>query len=526
MYESGTDMEEYACPICSKVYSDKSNLRKHIKRKHTREWINPNNVFVSNEKVENLHSKIIKCPKCDFILPHENAVDAHINSSHKITPFRYKCFICLKPFHLNIDLQKHIKLVHSTNSGDNEFPTMLANTSSNSFIFKHPFSMIVAGPSRCGKTYWVINLLLNAKERIDPIPEKIVYCYAHWQPKYDVLKEHIDFVHWHEGMPSKSFLDEISNAIVILDDLMAESVNDTGIMGIFTKRSHHQNISVILLMQNLYEQGKRSVTIQRNTQFLVLFKNPRDRLQIKTLAMQMFPEKWRKFLERFEHETKKQHGKVILDFSSDTSDENRIVKSCDLQDFFQKAEKEKAIVSNPYYAKAIDEKSRINEILNNPMLSNTEKEIEYGQAVGNYSQYMKKAEPIESEVYPSLNKSASSYKSSATITRAKQFPIPDGEAFHGSMEDILNLPYKPDKDGDEHKDNLKNILELPLLSDKEYNDDSGDEDHMKNFISLSDDEETVKQKESQREYNFRKRATKKKINRGKKPYEKSSNDLK
>ena len=512
------DNEEYACPICSKVFSETFDLRHHIKRKHTGERINPSNIFVSNEKVENLPNKIIKCPKCDFTMPHENSVDAHINSNHKMSPFRHKCFVCLKPFYTKIDLQNHVKLVHSFNSEDNEFPTMHENAASNSFIFLHPFSMIVAGPSRCGKTYWVINLLLNAEERIKPSPEKIVYCYAHWQPKYEVLKEHIDSVVWHEGMPSKLFLDEISNAIVVLDDLMAESVNNSTLMGIFTERSHHQKISVILLMQNLYQQGKGSVSIQRNAQFLVLFKNPRDRSQIKTLAMQMFPDKWRKFLEKFEHETNKPRGKVILDFSSDTSDENRIVKSCDLKDFFQKAQKQQAIANNPYYAKALDEKSRINEILNNPMLSNPQKEIEYEQAVGDYSQYMKKAEPIATAVYPLLNKSAHSHKSSATITRPKQLPFPEGEALHGTMEDILNLPYEP------AKDSLKNILDLPLLSDKDYDEDSGDEDHIKNFISLSDDEETVKQKQAQKEYNFRQRVSYKKekikLVRSKKPYEK------
>ena len=138
---------------------------------------------------------------------------------------------------------------------------------------------------------------------------------------------------------------------------MAESVNNSMLMNIFTERSHHQKISVILLMQNLYQQGKHSISIARNAQYTVLLKNPRDRMEIKTLAMRMFPEKWRKFLERFEYETSKPHGKVILDFSSDTSDENRIVKSCDLQDFFQNAQKQQAVTSNPYLAKAIDEKS-------------------------------------------------------------------------------------------------------------------------------------------------------------------------
>ena len=40
----------------------------------------------------------------------------------------------------------------------------------------------------------------------------------------------------------------------------------------------------------------------------------------------MFPEKWRKFLEKFDYETNKPRGKLILDYSPDTSDEHRIVK--------------------------------------------------------------------------------------------------------------------------------------------------------------------------------------------------------
>ena len=512
------DSEEFTCPICKKVYAHRSNLRQHIKRKHAGERMNPDNIFVSNEKVENIPSKIIKCPKCEFILPHDDAVNMHMMSNHKITPFRHKCFVCLKPFYTNLELQKHIEHVHPPSNSE-EFPSMLANTDSNSFVFDHPFSMIVAGPSRSGKTYWVINLLLNAKERIRPTPNKIVYCYAHWQSKYDVLKKHIPIVQWHEGMPTKSYLDEISDAIVILDDLMAASVNNEVVMSIFTERSHHQNISVILLMQNLFHQGKQSRSINTNAQFLVLFKNPRDRLQIKTLAMQMFPEKWRKFLETFEHETNKPRGKVILDFSSSTSDENRIVKSCNLQDIIQNTQKQQTVINNPYYAKAIDEKNEINDILNNPTLSNTDKEIEYEQAIGNYSKYIKKAEPIATTALPF--EIQPNNKSSAI--KAKKLPIPDGEAFHGKMDDILNLPYEPVKD--DKDDSLENILDLPPLSDKDYAEDSGDEDHMKNFISYSDDEETVKQKQAQKEYDFRKRVndkkTRKRMTRTKKPYEKS-----
>jgi hypothetical protein len=143
-------------------------------------------------------------------------------------------------------------------------------------------------------------------------------------------------VEWHEGMPTKPYLDNLSDTILILDDLMAESVNDSTLMSIFTERSHHQCISVILIMQNIYHQGKQSISIGINARYLVLFKNPRDRQEIKMLALRMVPDKWRKFLEKFDYETSKLRGKVIID-------ENRIVKSCELKYFFQDAQKPQVI---------------------------------------------------------------------------------------------------------------------------------------------------------------------------------------
>lgn len=520
--------KKFKCQLCPKTYRYKSDLRRHVKAMHKRASIDPSKIVVSDEKIEYLPSKILKCPKCEFVLPNEDAVGTHLSTSHTSTPYRHTCFVCLKPFYTNAELQKHMQFVHaaaSANSKDDDvdFPAIVKGN----FIFNHPFSMIVAGPSRCGKTYWIINLLLNAAERIIPMPTKIVYCYTHWQPKYDILKKRIPGVEWHEGMPTKPYLDEISNAILILDDLMGESVNNDLLMSIFTERSHHQNISVILLMQNLYHQGKNSVSIARNTQYLVLFRNPRDRHEIKTLAMQMFPEKWRKFLEKFDHETKKPRGKLILDFSPYTSDENRIVKSCELTDFVKKAQQQQAITNNPYYAKAISEKSRIKQILDDPSLTNPQKEIEYGQAMNNYSQYMKKAEPISSSSSSQLlspvltNKIQTSPKPpTSTITK----PTTMSTGYIGTMDDILNLPYEPprpivEEDDGDFKEKLNDLVDLPKLTDSDYEEDSGDENHMDNFVSLSDDEKTVNKKQARAEYNFRERVCKKRKNRSK-PYEK------
>ena len=112
------------------------------------------------------------------------------------------------------------------------------------FKFKHPFCMMVAGPSRSGKTQWVVQLLQQRGERIDPPVDGVVYCYAHWQDKYDDLQRTVPTIHFHQGPPSLEMISSLRNGILVLDDLMERVVKDTNLMSVFTEGSHHKNISV------------------------------------------------------------------------------------------------------------------------------------------------------------------------------------------------------------------------------------------------------------------------------------------
>ena len=74
--------------------------------------------------------------------------------------------------------------------------------------------------------------------------------------------------------------------LLVIKDL---AVNYSNISKTYvTRGSHHRNLSVIYIVQNLFHQGKGSRSISLNSHYLVLFKNPRDKLQILTLAMQMY----------------------------------------------------------------------------------------------------------------------------------------------------------------------------------------------------------------------------------------------
>jgi hypothetical protein len=76
---------------------------------------------------------------------------------------------------------------------------------------------------------------------------------------------------------------------IILDDLMEESKTFTPISNLFTRMVHHLPCFVINITQNLFQSGKETRTRSLNTQYLILFKNPRDASQVSHLGRQMFP---------------------------------------------------------------------------------------------------------------------------------------------------------------------------------------------------------------------------------------------
>ena len=54
---------------------------------------------------------------------------------------------------------------------------------------------------------------------------------------------------------------------------MIDTSKDKRILNIFTRGSHHRNLSIIYIVQNLFYQGKDSRSISLNSHYLILFKN-------------------------------------------------------------------------------------------------------------------------------------------------------------------------------------------------------------------------------------------------------------
>ena len=184
---------------------------------------------------------------------------------------------------------------------------------------KHPFTGIVAGPTACGKSTWVKNLITYQKDMIDPVPEQVIWFYGEWQPLYNTLSGMVEF---REGLADLTTLKTKKRTLVIIDDLMTET--DKSVSNLFTKRSHHRNLSVLHLVQNVFDKNKHTRTISLNAHYLVIFKNPRDASQITHLAKQMYSGHVQFLQEVFADATSEAYGYLLIDLKQETPEHLRL----------------------------------------------------------------------------------------------------------------------------------------------------------------------------------------------------------
>ena len=131
--------------------------------------------------------------------------------------------------------------------------------------------------------------------------EKMTWLYVAYQPAYIELSQMFPNILLIEGIPENlnKYINPKYRNLICIDDLMSETGGDKQITNLFTKGSHHRNLSVIMLLQNLFYNGKESRKISLNAHYIVLFKNPRDNTIITSLTKQMYSGKIKFLQEAF-----------------------------------------------------------------------------------------------------------------------------------------------------------------------------------------------------------------------------------
>nr|CAD2159194.1 unnamed protein product [Meloidogyne enterolobii]CAD2193972.1 unnamed protein product [Meloidogyne enterolobii]CAD2194182.1 unnamed protein product [Meloidogyne enterolobii]CAD2198387.1 unnamed protein product [Meloidogyne enterolobii]CAD2203333.1 unnamed protein product [Meloidogyne enterolobii] len=202
--------------------------------------------------------------------------------------------------------------------------------------FKHPFTMIVSGSTGSGKSEWVKKFLDNLTELInsDTNISLVFYCYGELNKNILLMqrKGYVDKgktrVIVHNGVPSggedfihKQAIQSEGSMLLVLDDLMV-GIDQRLIETIFTRGSHNWKMSVILISQHLF--SKELKIPRNNSHYLLLMRNPAGALQIRTLAMQIFPSHSKYFLEAYGDATKENFGYLLVDIHPSTPEVLRL----------------------------------------------------------------------------------------------------------------------------------------------------------------------------------------------------------
>jgi hypothetical protein len=193
------------------------------------------------------------------------------------------------------------------------------------FSFKHPTTIQVSGPSRCGKTRLVLRIL--EKQVIHPFPTRILWVYSEWQKDYKeaaFIYPHIEFVQgWQDDIYDRIKPNERN--LLIVDDQMDEAGSSKTLTKLFTKGSHHRNLTILYLLQNMYNSGSSQRTVSLNSHYNVVFRNSRDASQFRTLAHQMHPGNAKWLIQAFDDATSEPYGYLVLDHHPESDKDKRVV---------------------------------------------------------------------------------------------------------------------------------------------------------------------------------------------------------
>ena len=110
--------------------------------------------------------------------------------------------------------------------------------------------------------------------------------------------------------------------IVVLDGLMAET--DERVTKLFTKKATTVIHPSYISCKTCFQKNKKSRAISLNSQYILMFKNPRDVSQMTTLAKQMYPGRVKFVQEAFADATSTPYGYILVDLKLDTPEDLRL----------------------------------------------------------------------------------------------------------------------------------------------------------------------------------------------------------
>ena len=181
---------------------------------------------------------------------------------------------------------------------------------------------IIFGQTGAGKTYFMLEVI--RQKLIHPFPKNIYYMYNIEQ----------DFMYrWNETEEQKiTFIQGLGveqmntsePSLLVIDDLLLSTNKE--VVEMFILGSHHKQISLFYLTQNLFPNCNMNRTMSNNAHYYVLFQNQRNFRQIHTLAHQIYVGRdVQRITNAYKRASKQERGFVVLSFAQGLPEEITVV---------------------------------------------------------------------------------------------------------------------------------------------------------------------------------------------------------
>ena len=179
----------------------------------------------------------------------------------------------------------------------------------------------LVGPSETGKLQPIYNWLKIGT--FQPKFDKIYFFYQHSQPLYNVMQKEIENLEFVQGV-NFEFNDSLKNNgtkyLLIFDDSSEEFCNSKAFVDIATA-GRHRGLSTINIKHNLFHKSKLGRVVELQNTHIVLFKTPRDVIQVTTLSAQLSLSS--ELVDWYRDATSVRFGHLLIDLSPRTDDRLR-----------------------------------------------------------------------------------------------------------------------------------------------------------------------------------------------------------
>ena len=159
--------------------------------------------------------------------------------------------------------------------------------------FSHPTQIIISGPTKAGKTTLTTQILAHRDLMFANPPLQEIYWFYTMEPSISqprALLPGVNFIQGHPTMEKLESMDVSVPKLVVLDDMMDmvdKKATFEDLKRLFTAVSHHNNMTVIFIVQDLYVH-KNMTRLANQAENILAMCNGAAGYQVAKLSNKLF----------------------------------------------------------------------------------------------------------------------------------------------------------------------------------------------------------------------------------------------